>query len=109
MRTLGNVNSLTAKAATGEGTPVNVAAFNHASVQVTGTFSATVAIKASLDGVTWFDIYGHDVGDANHGLEKTVTAPSILQFRELAGIQFLRADVTIYSSGAVTAIINAVA
>ena len=109
MRTLGNTASLVAKAATGEGTPVNVAAFNNASMQVTGTFTATVAMKASLDGVTYFELYGHDIGDANHGLEKTVTAPTIIQFRDLAGIQFLRADVSVYSSGAVTATVNAVA
>lgn len=109
MRTLGNVESLTAKGATGEGTPVNVAAFNHASVQVSGTFVGEVTFQASLDGVTWYEAVGHDLSNTNHALAKKVTAPKIIQFRELAGVQFLRADVTTYTSGAITAIVNAVA
>lgn len=109
MRTLGNTNSLTAKGATGEGVPVNVAAFNHASVQVTGTFVGEVEFKASLDGVTWVDAYGHELSDATHDLAKKVTAPAIIQFRELAGVQFLRADVAAWTSGTITATVNAVA
>lgn len=109
MRTLGNVTTLAAAAATATGTAVNVAAFNHASVQVAGTFAGEVTFKASLDGVTWFDAYGHDLGDTNHALAKKVTAAAIVQFRELAGVQFLRADVTSYTSGTITAIVNAVA
>lgn len=109
MRTLGNSATLTAAAALTTGTAVNVAAFNHASIQVSGTFVGEVTFMASLNGVTWYEAVGHDITDANHGLAKKVTAPKIIQFRELAGVQFLRADVTSYTSGSITAIVNAVA
>lgn len=109
MRTLGNVATLTAADATATGVAVNVSAYNHASVQVSGTFVADVTLKASLDGVTWFEVYGRNIGDASHSLAKKVTAPAILQFQELAGVQFIRADVTSYTSGSVSATINAVA
>lgn len=108
MRTLGSVASLADASATATGTAVNVSAYNHASVQVFGTFVADVTLKASIDGVTWFDVYGKNLGDANHSLAKKVTAPAILQFQELAGVQFIRADVTDYTSGSVSATINAV-
>jgi hypothetical protein len=109
MRTLGNVTTLAAADATATGTVVNVSGYNHAAFQVTGTFVADVTFKASLDGVTWVDAYGHNLGDAGHALVKKVTAPGIVQFRELGGVQFLRADVTAYTSGEVTALVNAVA
>lgn len=109
MRTLGNAHTLSAAAALTTGTPINIAAFNHASVQVSGTFVGEVTFLASLDGVTWYEAVGHDLGDANHALAKKVTAPKIIQFRELAGVQFLRVDVTVYTSGAITATVNAVA
>lgn len=103
MRIFPRTASLTAAGANTTGTPVNVAGLVAAACQVTGTFTADVNFKASVDGVTYFDIYGHDVGDATHGLEKKVTAPAIVQFRDLAGIQFLRADVANWSNGEVTA------
>ncbi len=103
MRIFGKVASLTAKGANGEGTPVNVGGMESSAIAVRGTFTADCVFKASADGVTWFEIYGHDVSDATHDLAKKVTAPALIQFRDLAGIQFLRADVENYSSGAVTA------
>ena len=109
MRTTGNQRSLSAAGALATGTPINVSGYNHASVQVAGTFVGQVTFQASLDGVTWYEAVGHDLGDTNHALAKKVTAPKIIQFRELAGVQFLRADVTTYTSGAITAIVNAVA
>lgn len=109
MRTLGNVATLSAAAALTTGVSVNVARFNEAAIQVSGTFSGEVTFYASLDGVTWYEATGHDLSAANHALAKKVTEPKLIQFRELAGVQFLRADVTTYSSGSITAIVNAVA
>ncbi len=105
MRILSPTATLSAKASNGPGTAVNVAGFQCCAIQVTGTFTADVEFKASLDGVTFFEIYGHDVGDANHGYEKKVTAPKIITFRDLGGIQFLRADVANRTDGAVTAVV----
>lgn len=103
MRVFPRTASLTAAGANTTGTPVNVAGLEAASCQVTGTFTADVEFKASVDGVTYFDIYGHNVGDANHSYAKKVTAAAMIQFRDLAGIQFLRADVANWSVGTVTA------
>ncbi len=103
MRIFGKVATLSAKAANGEGTPVNVGGMESSAIAVRGTFTAECVFKASADGVTWFDMYGHNVSDANHDLAKKVTAPALVQFRDLSGIQFLRADVEAWSSGAVTA------
>lgn len=109
MRTLGNTPTLSAAEALATGATVNVASFNQAAIQVSGTFSGEVTFYASLDGVTWYEALGHDLSDANHALTKKVTAPKLIQFRELAGVQFIRADVTTYTSGSITAIVNAVA
>lgn len=103
MRIFSKFATLSAKAANGEGTPVIVAGMGSASIAVKGTFTADVEFKASIDGVTWYDIYGSNVGDANHAYAKKVTAAALVQFRDLEGIQFLRADVANYASGDVTA------
>ena len=108
MRILQTTNTLTAKGANGTGTPVTVAGYQCCAIQVTGTFTADCVFKASVDGVTFFEIYGHDVGDANHGYAKKVTAPKIITFRDLGGIQFLRADVENWSVGTVTAIVGGI-
>lgn len=105
MRILETTSTLAAKAADGAGVAVNVAGFQCCVIQVTGTFVADVEFKASVDGVTFFDIYGHNVGDSNHSYAKKVTAPKLIQFRDLGGIQFMRADVANRASGAVTAIV----
>lgn len=85
------------------GTAVNVAGCYAASMQVGGTFVAEVTAEASQCGDVWFEIYGRDVGDANHSLDKKITAPGMIVFEHLAGIQFLRAKTTAYTSGAVNA------
>jgi hypothetical protein len=103
MRIFGKVATLSAKAANGEGTPVPVAGMQSTAIAVRGTFTAEVVFKVSADGVTWYEAYGHNIGSSNHALEKKVTAPAMIQFRDLGGIQFMRADVENYSSGAVTA------
>lgn len=105
MRILETTHTLTAKAANGAGTPVTIAGYQCCAIQVTGTFTADVEFKASIDGVTFFEIFGHDIGDSNHGYAKKVTAPKLITFRDLGGIQFLRADVANRSSGSVTAIV----
>lgn len=103
MRIFEKQTSLSAKAAAGEGVPVNVAGFRDATMAIRGTFVADIIFKASLDGITWYDIVGRDVSDANHSFAKKITAPKLIQFRDIGGIQFLRADVDAYTSGAVTA------
>lgn len=103
-RILERTSSLTAAAANGVvGTAVNVAGCTAASMQVSGTFVADVTVEASQCGTVWFEIYGRDVSDSNHSLEKKIDAPGIITFENLAGIQFLRAKTTAFTSGAVNA------
>lgn len=103
-RILERTSSLSAAAANDViGTAVNVAGCLSASMQVGGTFVAEVTAEASQCGNVWFEIYGHDVSDANHALDKKITAPGMIVFEHLAGIQFLRAKTTAYTSGAVDA------
>ena len=103
MRIFDKVATLSAKAANGEGTPVNVGGMEATAIAVRGTFNADVIFKVSADGVTWYDAYGHDIGSSTHALAKKVTAAAMIQFRDLGGIQFMRCDVENYSSGAVSA------
>lgn len=103
-RILERTSSLTNAQANGlVGASVNVAGCTQASMQIGGTFTAEVTAEASQCGDVWFEIYGHDVSDASHDLAKKLTAPGLILFKELGGIQFLRAKTTAYTSGAVSA------
>jgi len=103
MRIFGKVFTLSAAAANGAGTTVNVAGMDSTAIAVSGTFVADVEFYVSADGVTWYEAYGHDIGDANHAYAKKVSAPAMIQFRDLGGIQFVRCSVANYVSGAASA------
>lgn len=103
MRIFSSKPTLSAAAANVTGTAVVVAGMQSTAIAVTGTFVADVEFYVSADGVTWYEAYGHDIGDANHAYAKKVTAPKMIQFRDLGGIQFMRCNVANYVSGAVTA------
>lgn len=106
MRILQRTNTLTAAAANGVvGATVNVAGMRQASVQIAGTFVGEVTVEASQCGDVWFEFFGKDVGDSNHDLAKKVTAPTLLAYENLCGIQFMRAKVTAYTSGEINACI----
>lgn len=58
-------------------------------IQVSGTFSATVLVESTLDGVTWFTL-------------DTITAAGIKQY---SGVyQSIRVSVSAYTSGAISVV-----
>lgn len=106
MRILERTTTLNAAAANGVvGTAVNVSGMRQASCQVSGTFVGEVTVEASQCGEVYFEIFGRDVGSNNHPFAKKVTAPTLLAFENLCGIQFMRAKTTEYTSGAINACI----
>jgi hypothetical protein len=108
MRVFEKVASLTAAAANGEGTPVNVALWKSGCIAVTITGVTACNFKASPDGLTWHDIYGQDLTSSTLALVKAVTTTGkLVQFRDLGGIQFLRCDVSnAGNNSAVTAVVT---
>lgn len=106
MRILERTSSLTDAAANGViGTAIKVAGMRQASMQVSGTFTGEVTLEASQCGTVWFEIYARDYSDANHAFAKKITAPGLLALDNLAGLQYLRAKTTAYTSGAINACI----
>jgi hypothetical protein len=106
MRILARTNSLDAAQANGViGESVNVSGMRQASVQVGGTFVGEVTVEASQCGDVWFEFFGRNVGDSSHALAKKVTAPTLLAYENLCGIQFMRVKVTAYTSGEIDACI----
>jgi hypothetical protein len=103
-RILERTNSLmNAEANDVVGATVNVAGCTQASMQISGTFTAEVTAEASQCGSVWFEMFGHDISDSSHDLAKKLTAPGLILFKELGGIQFMRAKTTAYTDGAVNA------
>ena len=108
-RILERTSSLTDAQANGViGTAVKVAGMKQAGAQVSGTFVGEITIEASQCGTVWFEMFGRNVGDSNHSLAKKVTAPTMLVFEHLGGIQFLRAKTTAYTSGGINVCIAGV-
>lgn len=104
MRILERTSSLTGAAANGVvGASIRVAGCRQASMQISGEFTGEVTAEASQCGDVWFEIYGHDISDAQHGYAKKLTAPGLIAFKDLAGIQYMRAKVTAYTDGAINA------
>ena len=82
--------SLDAVTGTGAGRVFGAAGFDAVSCQISGISGDTVEIQGSNDGTTW-DL-----------LETAVTVDDIYAVE--LGARFLRAELTIFSAGAVTAI-----
>ena len=87
---------LNAAAATGYGTTLDLTAIDSylggtVSLEVTGTFVATVAIEGTVDGVNW-----HALG--------TYTTPGMATISGM--FHSLRANVTAYTSGDVTLVVR---
>lgn len=70
-------------------------------LQVTGTFVATVTFEASQDGSNWIEIRGQDL---NSGTWATsASAPGIFMF-PVSGLAKIRVRVSAYTSGTVSVI-----
>jgi hypothetical protein len=73
------------------------------SVQITGTFSGTIAFQVSNDNTNWVSLAGKTTSDASGNLVTSITAPSIYT-ASLSGFQYFRARFSAYTSGTASAI-----
>lgn len=88
-----------AAAATGDGTPLKCRGHAVVTVQVTGTFTATVTFEATLDGTNWVAVEAVNINDGSKST--TASAPGIF-LAPIAGATSFRARVTWTSGTSVT-------
>ena len=92
-----------AAVAIGNGTNLNVQGYTSALINITGTMATNTAVtfEASVDDVTFVSIAGHQIGIAGNMLSTTT---NIGDFRfNIAGYKSLRARVSVFGTGSVTA------
>ena len=89
-----------AAAAAGPGTALNVRGYGLAVVQLTGTWVGTVSFQATADGTNWWAIQGRSVQDGS--IVTSATANGAWRF-DVTGLTQIRANITAYTSGNVTA------
>lgn len=94
-----------AAAATGAGTPLTVLGMAACVFTVTGTFVGTVTFQGTEDGTTWSSLTAVQLGTSV--LATTATAAGVYEC-SVGGLQSVRANVTAYTSGAITATAHAV-
>jgi hypothetical protein len=93
-----------AAAATGNGDSLDVRGMSAAGVQLTITNTATVTFEGSLDGSTWVAI---PFTNRATGVESSTASASGLFVAGVAGVGFIRARVSAWTSGTVTALAQA--
>lgn len=103
MRSLNKKILQNAAAATGVGSNLNVQGMGSAACEITGTFVGTVTFEAKVNenGTVWQSIRGTNVTDGTRSA--TATAPGVYIFG-VAGLDVIRANVTAYTSGNITAV-----
>lgn len=93
----GSINSQTT------GTPVQVAeagkgGYSTALIELSGTFTATITWKGSMDGVVYHTIMATPLATGT----AATTATAVGLFRiDIRGLKFIRADATAFTSGPV--------
>lgn len=88
-----------AATATDVGTAMNVDGYGVATLQITGSFTATIQFEGSVDGQNFVPITAHNRNDGTTSL--TATAPGIYEI-DCRGLQLIRANITSYTSGSIT-------
>lgn len=88
-----------AAGATGNGTPLSVSGMSVVGAHVRGTFSATVTWEGSIDGTNWSSIRAMNMGDGV--VAATATAAGLYQL-SVAGLAYVRARISAFTSGTVT-------
>lgn len=103
MRALTKRTLQSAAAATQVGTSLIVQGTGACALEITGTFVGTVTFQAKVneDGTTWPSIRGTNISDGTRSA--TATAPGVYIFG-VAGIDAIRANITAYTSGAITVV-----
>lgn len=96
-----------AAAATGNGTSLILYGRSSAAVQVVGTFVGTVTWEATVDGANWVAVALADLNSTTRARATTATAPGLFLLDAIGGLHALRARVSAYTSGSITATGNA--
>lgn len=90
-----------AAAATGVGQSLDTLGYTHATIQISGTFAATVTWEISADGgTTWA---GVNATPAATGTKAATATAAGVYIVPCAGCDKVRANITAYTSGTVTA------
>lgn len=90
-----------AAGATGNGTAMDVGGLAMVAVQVTGTFVGTITFEGTVDGTNWVSALARSIADG--ATAATATAAGVYQV-PVSGLSQLRARVSAYTSGAITAV-----
>jgi hypothetical protein len=87
--------------ATADGQALDTSNLGGASIQLSGTFSATVTFEGTTDGLTWVAILATN---RTTGSAATTTTAAGIFFIAAQGLVKVRARVSAYTSGNVTAV-----
>jgi len=90
-----------AAAATGNGTAIDFKSYHHLTLDVTGTFTATVTFEGTIDDSNWVAI---GLLPSNNGAAVT-TATAAGMFKlpvDMCALSQVRARISAYTSGSVT-------
>lgn len=96
-----SVTMQSAATATGNGTALTVTGYGTAVIQVTGTFVGTVTFEATADGANYHAISATQIGTGTIATTGTTTGIYRLS---VSGLTSVRARVSAYTSGGVTAV-----
>lgn len=90
-----------AAAALGNGTPIDMKGYDKLTLDVTGTFTATVTFEGTIDDASWFAVGLKTAADA--AAVSTATAAGAFKLpADGPALSQFRARVSAYTSGAVT-------
>ena len=85
--------------AVGDGEDINIRNRPGVVLQVTGTFSATITPKGTLDGSNW---YGLSVYAMDDGTRATTITSTGLYYVNVSGLAAFKAEITSRTSGSIT-------
>lgn len=94
----------TAAGATGAGTSILMAGYNRAMFQISGTFVATITFQATVDGTNWVTYALSDLSTTARTHATTQSTTGIYAADDAAGLTAIRANITAWTSGAVTVV-----
>jgi hypothetical protein len=94
-----------AAAATGVGTALSLLGNSSAQFTVTGTFVGTITWQGSEDGTNYSSLYAVQLG--TNSIATTATTTGVFE-ASVSGLQLVRANITAYTSGAITVTAHAV-
>jgi hypothetical protein len=107
MQASGTINGTLQSAATaaGVGSPLAVLGYSACVLTISGSFVGTVTFQGTEDGTNWSNLAATQLGTTTSGA--TASAPGLYACA-VGGLQAVRANITAYTSGAITATAHAV-